>query len=126
MEPGLSMSGRGTLVSEVQLIVPEFFIFQYLMNLVSGSRRVPSGRFSSRNKAAIVGTKDVCETPGPLVSSVQSIVEKKPWFLIKRISFDFSMNQKKKAGPPVFFVSAQKKTFCFRKSMKQQQQQFSH
>lgn len=75
------MSGRGTLVSDVQLIVPEFFIFQYLMNLVPGSRRVLSGRFSSRNKAAIVGTKDVCETPGPLVSSVQSIVEKKPWFL---------------------------------------------
>ena len=79
-EPVLSVGGRGTLVSEVQLIVPEFLIFQYLMNLVSGSRRVPSGRFSSRNKAAIVGTKDACETPGPLVSSVQSIVEKSPGF----------------------------------------------
>lgn len=76
MEPLLSKGARGTLVSEVQLIVPEFLIFQYLMNLVPGSRRVPSGRFSSRNKAAIVGTKDMCETPGPLVSSVQSIVEK--------------------------------------------------
>lgn len=81
VEPVLSEGGRGTLVSEVQLIVPEFLIFQYLMNLVPGSRRVPSGRFSSRNKAAIVGTKDVCETPGPLVSSVQSIVEKSPGLL---------------------------------------------
>lgn len=80
VEPLLSKGGRGTLVSEVQLIVPEFLIFQYLMNLVPGSRRVPSGRFSSRNKAAIVGTKDVCETPGPLVSSVQSIVENSPGF----------------------------------------------
>lgn len=73
--------GGGTLVSAVQLIVPEFLIFQYLMNLVPGSRRVPSGRFSSRNKAAIVETKDVFETPGPLVSSVQSIVENSPGFL---------------------------------------------
>lgn len=78
--PLLSEGGRGTLVSEVQLIVPEFLIFQYLMNLVPGSRRVPSGRFSSTNKAAIVGTKEVCETPGPLVSSVQSIVENSPGF----------------------------------------------
>lgn len=78
VEPLLSEHRRGTLVSGVQLIVPEFLIFQYLMNLVPGSRRVPSGRFSSRNKAAIVGTKDVCATPGPLVSSVQSIVEKSP------------------------------------------------
>lgn len=78
VEPLLSKHRRGTLVSGVQLIVPEFLIFQYLMNLVPGSRRVPSGRFSSRNKAAIVGTKDVCATPGPLVSSVQSIVEKSP------------------------------------------------
>lgn len=60
----------GTLVSEVQLMMPEFFIFQYLMNLVPGSRRVPSGRFSSRNKAAIVGTKVVWETSGPLVFQV--------------------------------------------------------
>lgn len=81
VESVLWKGGRGTLVSEVQLIVPEFLIFQYLMNLVSGSRRVPSGRFSSRNNAAIVGTKDVCETPGPLVSSVQSIVENSPGFL---------------------------------------------
>lgn len=81
VQPVLLTSGRGTLVSEVQQIEPVFFIFQYLMNLVPGSRLVPSGRFSSRNKAAIVGTKDVCETPGPLVSSVQSIVEKSPGFL---------------------------------------------
>lgn len=81
VEPLPSKGGRGTLVSAVQLIVPEFLIFQYLMNLVPGSRRVPSGRFSSRNKAAIVGTKDVWETPGPLVSSVQSIVENSPGFL---------------------------------------------
>ena len=59
-------------------MVPEFLIFQYLMNLVPGSRRVPSGRFSSRNKAAIVGTKVEWETSGPLVSSVQSIVENSP------------------------------------------------
>lgn len=72
--------GGGTLVSEVQPTLPEFLIFQYLMNLVPGSRRVPSGRFSSRNKAAIVGTKEVCESPGPLVSSVQSIVENSPGF----------------------------------------------
>lgn len=78
--PLLSERGRGTLVSEVQLTVPEFLIFQYLMNLVPGSRRVPSGRFSSRNKAAIVGTKEPCQTPGPLVSSVQSIVENGPGF----------------------------------------------
>lgn len=80
MEPLLSKGRRGTLVSEVQPIVPEFLIFQYLMNLVPGCRRVPSGRFSSRNKAAIVGTKDGRKTPGPLVSSVQSIVEKGPGF----------------------------------------------
>lgn len=81
VRPVLSVGRSDTLVSEVQLIVPEFLIFQYLMNLVPGSRRVPSGRFSSRNKAAIVGTKDEGETSGSLVSSVQSIVEKSPGFL---------------------------------------------
>lgn len=102
VEPALSTSGRGTLVSDVQLIVPEFLIFQYLMNLVPGSRRVPSGRFSSRNKAAIVGTKDVCETPGPLVSSVQSIVENSPGFLFN--THLFCSLRIKKAGPQIFFL----------------------
>lgn len=103
MEPLLSKHRRSTLVSGVQLIVPEFLIFQYLMNLVSGSRRVKSGRFSSRNKAAIVGTKDVCATPGPLVSSVQSIVEKSPGSCLKKKSiFLFSTNQKK--DPKLFFL----------------------
>lgn len=55
------------MVSEVQLMLPVFLIFQYLMNLVPGSRQVPSGRFSSRNKAVIVGTKVEQETLGPLV-----------------------------------------------------------
>lgn len=72
--------------------MPEFLIFQYLMNLVPGSRRVPSGRFSSRNKAAIVGSK-VCEAPGPLVSSVQSIVENGPAL---SLSFLFVVYQSKK------------------------------
>lgn len=45
-----------TLVSEFQLIVPLFFIFQYLMNLVPGLRRDPSGRFSSSSSAVIAGT----------------------------------------------------------------------
>lgn len=54
-------------MSEVQLMLPVFLIFQYLMNLVPGSRHVPSGRFSSRNKAVIVGTKVEQETLGPLV-----------------------------------------------------------
>lgn len=58
---------KSTLVSEVQLMLPVFLIFQYLMNLVPGSRQVPSGRFSSRNKAVIVGTKVEQETLGPLV-----------------------------------------------------------
>lgn len=43
-------------MSEFQLIVPLFFIFQYLMNLVPGLRRDPSGRFSSSSRAVIAGT----------------------------------------------------------------------
>lgn len=45
-----------TLVSAVQLMVPVFLIFQYLINLVPGRSRVPSGRFSSRNVAVMAGT----------------------------------------------------------------------
>lgn len=45
-----------TLVSAFQLIVPVFLIFQYLINLVPGRSRVPSGRFSSRNVAVMAGT----------------------------------------------------------------------
>lgn len=33
-----------------------FLIFQYLINLVPGRRRVPSGRFSSKNAAVMAGT----------------------------------------------------------------------
>lgn len=49
-------SRRLTFVSAFQLIVPVFLIFQYLMNLVPGRSRVPSGRFSSRKAAVMAGT----------------------------------------------------------------------
>lgn len=45
-----------TFVSAFQLIVPVFLIFQYLINLVPGRSRVPSGRFSSRKAAVMAGT----------------------------------------------------------------------
>lgn len=45
-----------TFVSEFQHTLPVFFIFQYLMNLVPGRRRVPSGKFSSKNRAVMAGT----------------------------------------------------------------------
>lgn len=45
-----------TLVSALQVMVPVFLIFQYLINLVPGRSRVPSGRFSSRNVAVMAGT----------------------------------------------------------------------
>lgn len=45
-----------TLVSALQVMVPVFLIFQYLINLVPGRSLVPSGRFSSRKVAVMAGT----------------------------------------------------------------------
>lgn len=52
----VSDSNFSTFVSAFQLIVPVFLIFQYLINLVPGRSRVPSGRFSSRKAAVMAGT----------------------------------------------------------------------
>ncbi|TNN54622.1 hypothetical protein EYF80_035184 [Liparis tanakae] len=46
---------KSTLVSALQQTDPVFLIFQYLMNLVPGRSRVPSGRFSSRKAAVMAG-----------------------------------------------------------------------
>lgn len=54
-DPLLILQQKSTLVSALQQTDPVFLIFQYLMNLVPGRSRVPSGRFSSRKAAVMAG-----------------------------------------------------------------------